>query len=223
MKKNILDEFRGTNESMHEYQARLDMQIKELGGVVRKGLYQGARRVHAKLELGDWVISNDETDLISTIGVTKIPELVNLVDLRNKFGLTVCDELAPAKTNYDNGYIKITRTDEWGEGSKPFIDRRNWFQKHLDLRSTTDLVFFLLVPHLILTIIIKRSMSSRAIKWAGPTLFFSMITFTYWLRGEYVPSGWEKFGFVTAGFYIYIPIFYLFGCAFTEEHRKFWK
>jgi hypothetical protein len=85
-------------EQAKKRQAELDKVIQAFGGIIRPGLYHGNRRVRAKITRGKWLIAPDETDLISALSTDSFSDEVNHVDLRNRFGLKIINELAPAET-----------------------------------------------------------------------------------------------------------------------------
>lgn len=116
-------------------------QIESQGGVVKDGLYHLNRRVRARIEDDFWLLSDDEKELGDAIGTSKIWVEINRVDLKNRYGLQIKKELAPAKTSISEwGFISIERADQWGQGAKPYTDTRSLSEK-IGIESFGDALF----------------------------------------------------------------------------------
>jgi hypothetical protein len=198
----------------------LDAELEKQGGAIRKGLYHGNRRVRAKIDLSDWVISSDETDLISALGTNKIPYNFNLVDLKNKFGLQVRSELVPVETKIDKyGHLRVVRADEWGEAGKIYVDPNPWWKKIFLRHSLSDWVIILFLPHMLASSLLCERMSLRLTKIVSTLLFLGGAVLITVVTEELKIKGWYEFGYMLFWLYISAPIIVMFGGACLSKDK----
>lgn len=144
-------------------------QIDEDGGWVMQGLYHGARRVRADYKdcsyTKGWCLASSEKDLIDAVKTDKIPYNINEVDLRKKYGLFIKNELAPVELSISQyGHISIDRTDEFGEGAKPWKDKTPWYLLVNDDWSFKGSIFFMVFLPMRIMMPISDNLSSKANK-----------------------------------------------------------
>jgi len=170
----FIDEKNEKNKSIQKIKAKnvteseiekkkLVEQIDNQGGWVFEGLYHLNRRVKAKI-VDDryWLLSKDEEDLTTAIGLDKIPKDMNRVDLNNQFGLTIKNELAPVDINISEwGSISIDRNDEWGQGAKHYDDNRSTLEK-IGIKDWKGALLFLVLFPVFIADVISDRLSSKA-------------------------------------------------------------
>lgn len=203
-----------------EKRSELQQTVDELGGLVFDGLYQGGRRVMARLEPNGrkWLLSDDEPGIISAIGKNRLNKSMNRVDLLKKYGLHEAKEIAPVRFNIDDsGRLEIEREDLWGEKATPFVDRRNLLQRLKDDWNWNDTLPVLLMPHMSVIFFITKNISSRATK----ILFFSICivlvalgsTYGRNLHLTYIEQIW----FALLVLYFLIPVIILGAIALLSD------
>jgi len=195
-----------------ERQIELQKKVEKLGGLVFDGLYQGGRRVMARVESNGrkWQVSEEEKDLISAIGKNKIKKGMNRVDLLKKFGLHEAKEVAPVQFVIDeSGFLNIERDDIWGEKAKLHVDKTSFIQRLKNDLNFDDLLTNLLLPHMSLTFLITKNMSTKSTKILFFLILLSLIllgsTYGTNMHLTYIQQIW----FSLIALYLLIPILIL--------------
>lgn len=161
-----------------------------------------------------WLISASEVDLIKAIGTDFIHKDTNKVDLLRKTGLSIRDEIAPAKLiGEKDNYPEIERADEWGEDSRPYIDNRSILDRLISEPSIINIILLLIFWPTFVSMLISDNISSRANQGVSLTLFIILPGIVAFLSsGDCIllcSYGWwirEIFS-VLLGIYFFIVLF----------------
>lgn len=199
----------------------LEKKILEQGGWVFSGIYQGNRRVKAKEHdlHSYWILSPEEGQLIQFLGTNKIPEKINPVDFKHKYGLAFKKELAPAVIELrDSGGIDITRLDQWGMDAVPWKSDRSFLEMDFSAGSIRvllimPLIILMFLPAFILTPL-SQACSKKANLIIAASLTFGLLIFFGIFVNQPYRSGLEKISY----FYLFSAVFpFLKGLIETDR------
>lgn len=203
-----------------EKQLELQQTVDELGGLVFDGLYQGERRVMARVESNGrkWLLCDDEKGIVLATGKNRLNKGMNRIDLLKKYGLHEAKEIAPVRFNIDDsGRLNIEREDLWGEKATPFVDKRNLLQRLTDDWNWNDMLPVLLMPHMSVIFFITKNISSKATK----ALFFSICVVLVLLGSTYGRNLHltyiEQIWFALLVLYCLIPVIILGAIALLSD------